>query len=205
MNRSQTSSPNDDLAFLRALAEAGRDVPLVCGPYFLVAGCVFALASFAAFGVSLSPAPPVAITGVWLGASVIYAILIARLNRRAAMVAGATATINQAVSTVWMGLGWGIAAMFAGSAILAWRFDNALVWAAFPSTMLAVYAAGWAATAFIARKRWLKLVTVGAFFASILTALTTGSRWTFLVYGILLLLLLAVPGGILVRQQARSA
>jgi hypothetical protein len=205
MNRSPTDSPTDDIAFLRALAEAGRDVPLVCGPYFLMAGCVFSLASFAAFGVTLSAAPPAAITGIWLGAGVIYAILASHLNRRTVTVAGATATINQAISTIWMGLGWGIAAMFAGSAILAWRFDNALIWAAFPSTMLAVYASGWAASAFIARKRWLKLVTVGAFCASILTAMTTGSRWTFLVYGLLLLLLLALPGGILVRRQARNA
>jgi hypothetical protein len=71
--------------------------------------------------------------------------------------------------------------------------------------MLAVYAAGWAATAFIARKGWLKLVTAGAFCASILTACTMGSRWSFLIYGILLLALLALPGGILVRQQARNA
>jgi hypothetical protein len=132
MDRSPATSPKDDLAFLRTLAEAGRDVPLVCGPYFLVAGCVFALASFAAFGLTLRPAPPVALTGIWLAAGVIYAILVSRLNRRAAVVAGTTATINHAISTVWMGLGWGIAAMFAGSMILAWRFDNALVWAAFP-------------------------------------------------------------------------
>jgi DNA-binding HxlR family transcriptional regulator len=59
--------------------------------------------------------------------------------------------------------------------------------------MLAVYAAGWAATAFIARKGWLKLVTAGAFCASILTACTMGSRWSFLIYGILLLALLALP------------
>jgi len=205
MDRSLHALEKDDIAFLRALAEAGRDVPLVCGAYFLAAGCVFGLASFLAWAVSLYPVSPTAITGIWLGAGLIYALLVSLLNRRAEVVAGATATINQAVATVWMGLSWGIAAMFASSAILAWRFGSSLIWAAFPSTMLAVYAAGWAATAFISRKHWLKVVTVGAFCGSILTALTTGGSYTFLLYSMLLLLLLAVPGGVLVRQQAQRA
>lgn len=203
----QKTSPSDDLAFLRALAEAGRDVPLTCGPYFLAAGLVFGAASFVAWGISQAPThfAATAIQLVWMIAGLSYVPIVWVLNRRADVVAGSTATINRAVSTIWTGLSWGIATMFVCSMILCWRYDSPMIWAAFPSTMLALYGAGWGATAFISRQGWLKLVTAGSFLAAIAVAAATGSSYTFLIYGVLLVVLIAIPGWVLIQRRTQTA
>lgn len=198
------TSPHDDLAFLRALAEAGRNTPLTCGPYFLASGLVFSTTSFLTWGLSLSGTPLAqrAILWTWITATIVWMPILWWLQRRAPNVAGATATVNHAIATVWTGLGQAMGVLFLCCLILTWRFETPLLWTVLPSIIFAIYGAGWTATSLISRQRWMRPIAIGSLAAALLLAILSGGRETFLVYGCLLIALLALPGWWMVRRGA---
>ncbi|MBB2203876.1 hypothetical protein [Gluconacetobacter takamatsuzukensis] len=201
------TSLHDDLTFLRALAEAGRDAPLTSGPYFLSAGLLFGLASFAAWPVATGRTglPPQAQLWVWLAAMVVYLPVVWFLNRAQPGRPGSVALVNRAVGMMWSGLGTGIGVMFLAGIILAWRCGTPIVWAMFPSLILAIYGAGWSATAVISGQAWLRVVAAGAFAGALAVAAAIDSAAILLLYGLLILLLVALPGWVLLRREGRAA
>lgn len=199
-------SLHDDLTFMRAMAEAGRNAPLTSGPYFLSAGLLFGLTSFVAWGVATGRTglPPQAQVWVWLAAMVVYLPMIWFLNRAQPGRPGGVVMVNRAIGMMWSGLGTGIGIMFLAGMILAWRCGTPVVWAMFPSLILAVYGAGWSATAFIAGQSWLRVVAAGAFAGALAVAAIIDSSAILLVYGLLILLLVAAPGWVLLRREGRA-
>lgn len=75
----------------------------------------------------------------------------------------------------------------------------------FPSLILAVYGAGWSATAVIAGQSWLRGVAAGAFAGALAVAAMIDSPVLLLLYGLLILLLVALPGWVLLRREGRAA
>ncbi|MBB2163893.1 hypothetical protein HLH26_04960 [Gluconacetobacter sp. 1b LMG 1731] len=201
------TSLHDDLTFMRALAEAGRNAPLTSGPYFLTAGLVFGLASFVAWAVATGHTllPPQAQVWVWLAAMVVYLPVIWFLNRAQLGRPGSVVMVNRAIGMMWSGLGSGIGIMFLAGMVLAWRCGTPVVWAMFPSLILAVYGAGWSATAVIAGQSWLRGVAAGAFAGALAVAAMIDSPVLLLLYGLLILLLVALPGWVLLRREGRAA
>ncbi|GAN67746.1 hypothetical protein [Acetobacter orleanensis] len=195
----------DDLAFLRTLAEAGRHPQLTCGPYFLAAGLVYAVASFLTWGLSLvgTPLATRAILWTWIASTIAWGPILWWLSRCETHIAGATATINHAISTVWTGMGQAMGVLFLCCAILTWRLETPVPWTVLPSIILAVYGAGWTATGLISRQGWMRLMAIGSLAAAILLAFVSGRPETFFVYGGVLVLLLVVPGWWMVRKGAR--
>ncbi|MFM7707279.1 MAG: hypothetical protein ACKO9D_04540, partial [Gammaproteobacteria bacterium] len=113
--------PAEDLAFLRDLAESGRDAPFGGGDYLIAGGGWFALASLVVwagaqglFGLSLPSAHL-----VWLIAAVGSAGSLVYLIRRDRGLP--QTTTNRALGAVWSALGWGIFAFWLGSFVLAER------------------------------------------------------------------------------------
>ncbi|GBQ29201.1 hypothetical protein ACLRDC_09925 [Gluconacetobacter sacchari] len=201
------TSLRDDLAFMRALAEAGRSAPLTSGPYFLGAGLLFGLASVVAWAVATGRAglPPQAQVWVWLAAMVVYLPVIWVLNRAQPGRPGSVVMVNRAIGMMWSGLGTGVGIMFLAGLILAWRCGTPIVWVMFPSLVLALYGAGWSATAVISGQSWLRLVAAGAFAGALAVAATIDSSAVLLLYGLLILLLVALPGWVLLRREGRAA
>ncbi|GAA4500764.1 hypothetical protein [Gluconacetobacter tumulicola] len=204
--RTETSL-HDDLTFLRGLAEAGRNAPLTSGPYFLSAGLLFGLTSFAAWAIATGRTvlPPQAQVWVWLAAMVAYLPVIWFLNRALPGRPGSVVMVNRAIGMMWSGLGTGIGVMFVAGMILAWRCGTPIVWVMFPSLVLALYGAGWSATAFISGQAWLRAVAAGAFAGALAVAAAIDSPAIFLLYGLLILLLVALPGWVLLRREGRAA
>lgn len=204
--RTETSL-QDDLTFLRGLAEAGRNAPLTSGPYFLSAGLLFGLTSFVAWAVATGRTvlPPQAQVWVWLAAMVVYLPVIWFLNRAQPGRPGSVVLVNRAVGMMWSGLGTGIGVMFVAGMILAWRCGTPIVWVMFPSLVLALYGAGWSATAFISGQAWLRGVAAGAFAGALVVAAAIDSPAIFLLYGLLILLLVALPGWVLLRREGPAA
>ena len=122
-NRTSVPSvqPAEDLAFLRDLAEAGRDAPFAGGDYLVAGGGWFALASLVVwfgsqglFGLSLPSAHL-----VWLFAAVGFAGSLVYLVRRDRGLP--ETTTNRALGAVWSAIGWGIFAFWLGSFVLTQR------------------------------------------------------------------------------------
>lgn len=203
-------SVQEDIAYVRALAEQGRAGPLLGGSIMVAAGGVFSAASLAewAMAVGLAPAPPGWLEGIWFVAlgvdAVATAALILRLRAsKAARAAGPR--INKAFGAIWNGVGLAIGACVFSFLLAQQALHDAAVFAGFPALVLSLYGAGWTASAVLSQRRWMWGVGLGSFAAALLTGLLTGQTSLLLAFAACLLLLIAAPGAVLMRQARAQA
>ncbi|CEF41534.1 hypothetical protein predicted by Glimmer/Critica [Acetobacter senegalensis] len=198
----QTHILQQDISFLRALAEAGQRTPFTFGPFLLAGGLVFGVASVIAWAASrhLLGLEPDAIIWIYGIAMCVHGVCVFILARKANLT-GASSFTNQAMARVWQSIGWCILTVFLAALLIMWRCQTTLVWALFPSLILGLYGTGWLVAALISGQKWLQFVAGSSFVGALLSALFINSPYLFLLYGSLLVLLLAVPGGVLMRKQ----
>jgi hypothetical protein len=200
----QNQSLRDDIAFIRTMAEAGRDRPMIGGSILLLAGCIFGIASLAVWYVS-------AVLGLaagWVPSAVMFpafalympglVLLLRRLPKSASSMQAAT-------GVAWSGAGWAIFVIFLALAIASYRLDQPAVTFVFPAILLALYGAAWIVAAILLRQRWLRAVGAGSFVMALACAWVVGTHLTWLVFGLSLLALLAAPGFVLMRQSRKAA
>lgn len=200
------SDPSGDLAFLRGLAEAGRDAPFGGGDYLIAGGGWFALASLVVwlgsqglFGLSL----PVAHLA-WLIGAAGFAVHITLLVRRDRGIP--ETTLNRALGAVWSAIGWGIFAFWLGAFVLAQRNGAESVgpvMSTIPLHVLSAYGVAWSAYRLISRRVWAGWVAAASFVAVPVMAAVQGSGHEFLVYALVLLATAVIPGFRL-RAAARA-
>lgn len=193
------TTPQDDLSFLRSLAEAGRDAPLQAGPYLVAGGSWFAGASLLlglqALGVLALPAT--ATWWVWLVAMVGFSATLFLLIRRDSQ--HVANTTNAAIGAAWSAAGWGIFAFFVAVYIVAARTDSYAVLNTVAPAVLVLYGVCWKLSAEITRQRWMNGVTALTFVALLLVSASIGSRWTWIAYAAALMLSGVLPGLYLMR------
>lgn len=198
----QNQSLRDDLAFLRSMAEAGRDRPMAGGAILVASGAIFGAASLAVWaGVAIFALPPRAYSVIWLTSAVLFGVTLTILLRRMPKVGeGGQATAGMA----WSYLGWSIFVMGASVSVAGWRLGIPNLMLVFPCVLMALYGAGWLIAAFISRQGWLRLVGYASFVASVVNAWFVDGPTVWLVYGLSLLGLLALPGLVMMRQHRRA-
>jgi len=199
----QNQTLRDDIAFLRGLAEAGREQPMAGGSILLATGLIFGAASLLVWvGATMLAMKPAAYGLIWVGAlAVDVAVLAILLRRVPRAVAGGPATAGMA----WSYLGWSIFVMGASVSVAGWRLGIPNLMLVFPSVLMALYGAGWLIAAFVTRQGWLKAVGYGSFAMSLVNAWFADGPAIWLVYGASLLLLLALPGLLVMRQGRKAA
>ncbi len=190
----------DDIAYLKGMAEAGRDGDGVGGSVILMAaGGLFGAASvvqWAALTGSFG-ATGVASNLAWLAAMLLFvAVLIAAKLRR-----GPASGSPQSAGLVWKGVGIGCFFIFAAIAAATWRTQTATLINFSPSIIFVLYGAAWMAAATISRKLWLHITAWGSFAASILTAWFINQPVDYLIYAAGLILLAFLPGLIFLRRS----
>ena len=193
----------DDIAFMRALAEEGRQAPMLGGGVLLAAGAIFGLASVLQWAAMtgllvLSPWAPVVI---WTSAGAVFGIAARAVIRRSQSKAGARASVNRATSAAWAAVGWTIFAIWLALMAMAYRTRNWAVMDVFPIVILALYGAAWAVAAAMTRKGWMRLTAMGCFVAGVAMGLLAGTPHMLLVYAACLVLFAVVPGFALMRQE----
>jgi hypothetical protein len=194
----------EDLAFMRALAQEGRRAPLLIGPGLVVAGLVFGMASVFCWAVE---SRVLALPYWWEGAiwpiAVVVFVPSVRWWRRSCSDAkpGASAVTNQAVLAVMQGLGYALLALMVASWALAWTVHSPVVFALFPSVVIAIYGAAWSVAARMSDVVWLKAVPPGCFLAAVALGFTTPYAWGYLVFAATLLAVTTLPGALLLRLE----
>jgi hypothetical protein len=194
----------EDLAFMRALAQEGRRAPLLIGRGLVVAGLVFGAASVFCWAVEVRL---LALPYWWLGA--IWPIAIAvfvpsvRWWRTACTDArpGASAVTNQAVLAVMQGLGFALLALLFASWALAWTLHTHVVFALFPSVVLAIYGAAWSVAARLSDVAWLRVVPPGCFLAAVALGFAAPYAWGYLAFAVALLAVTTLPGALLMKLE----
>ena len=194
-----THSPEENLAFLRQLATAGKDAPLMAGPYLIAGGGWYGAASLIQW-------PPIReLLGLdfgqavlaWLLAAVGFAIHLTVLIRRDRGKVENSA--NRTVNAAWTGVGYGIFAFWLGVAAMAYQRGDGFVMNTISLQVLSVYGIAWTIAAAATGHGWMK---ANAFFALLtvpVLGLFVGTGHEYLIYAIALVLTAVVPGVRLVR------
>lgn len=202
----ENSAVNDtapaDLAYLRKLAIAGRDAPLMAGPYLVAGGGWFGLASLTQWTPVrelLGLGAPQAVLA-WLFAFAGFAVTLFALLRRDR--GKAENHSNRAINSVWSGIGFAIFAFWLGVAIMAYQRGDAFLMNTISLQVLSLYAVGWVVAAAVTSQDWMRFNALMALITVPVLGLFVGSGHEYLVYAIALVLTAVVPGVRLMRAAA---
>jgi hypothetical protein len=194
----------DDIAFMRALAEEGRNGPLVGGPMLLASGLCFGSASLAVwlnqtFALVTSSWSFFAIWTISL-ALFLAVLFVARPNRRPS--AGA----SRAIGVAWSGGGLSIFFVGLSLVVMVVRGKDPYVANVFLPFILSIYGSAWFVAAVLSKTRWLSAVAAGSFLFALVTAwFASDGLIVFLIYGLGLYALVAAPGYVLMRKARPAA
>jgi hypothetical protein len=178
----KTPSPTADVAYLRELAEAGRQTPPDGGPYLVAGGGWFALASLAigAGEAGLIPASPslpvVAMLVAFAGFAVSLVLLLRRDRGKVQNDA------NRFVGAAWSAVGISIFFFWAAVAIVAARTGEGFIMNSISLMVLAAYGAAWRLTGEVFGKGLGNAVTALCFASMLVVAAAIGTTWMWLAY-----------------------
>jgi hypothetical protein len=190
----------DDIAFLKALAEEGRAAPVAGGSILVLAGTVFGIASLAHWTIATGRivvsawAYPI----LWTAALAIFMAGLAVLKGR--MRAGMKSTASRASGVAWSAAGWTIFVMAIAITLVAIRTHSAIATMLLPSLVLALYGLCWMVAAAVTRKRWITVTAVASYAAAVGLAWFADTPAVFLLYAGALVLLAVAPGLALMRH-----
>lgn len=199
----QTHSLRDDIAFMRALAEEGRQSPLLGGSVLAAAGLIFGTANGLGLLLQATHARPPAwmSAALPLGALALFMGALALIRRRIAGRPGAGSPANRATAAAWRGIGWAILVLVSGLLLAAWRLGDWRLVMCLPILVFALYGAGFHIAARMSRQAWLSLVSWASYGASLGgAALVDRPLAANALFTAGLFLLVALPGVALMRQ-----
>jgi hypothetical protein len=203
MTRDQIQTVHDDIAYMKALAEEGRQTPLLGGSILITAGLVFGLAALIHYGIEsrLILLPPVAYAFLWGAAMLIFIAVLTVQSRRFGRRPGSQSAANRAAGAGWMGVGLGIFVMSLAMGVIGWKTQTMVPSLIFPSLIFALYGSGWAVSATMSGQKWQWKLAIACWIAAPLIAFLTGSPLMWLAYAAGLFLFALLPGILLVRQE----
>jgi hypothetical protein len=197
-------SMRDDIAFMRNMAEEGRDGPVLGGSFLLATGLIYAAASAAQWLVIITRVPSLFwnswpwIWGVALATHIVVMTFISfRVRRRRG---GVMTRSNRVFSWTWNGVGMAIFACLASFFLEAKLGHSWGAFEAFPMVILALYGVGWTATAASSKERWAWAVAGLSFVFAIAAGPLARNVNLVLLFALALLLLLAAPGVLLIKR-----
>ena len=202
-----SDAKQDDLSFLRNLAEAGQDAPLTMGPYLIAGGGWFGLASLVIGLAQIGAIPSGANAVVWqsmLVAFVGFAVTLFLLIRRER--GRVQNTTNNTLGAAWSAVGWGIFLFAVAIFIVAAKTGEGYLLNSISLVVLTLYAMAWKLSAEVSRKPWMNGIVFLTVISLLIVAVSIGSMFSWLAYAAALILSAVLPGFYLVslaRKQQR--
>jgi len=193
----------DDIAFMRSLAEAGRGGPMKGGSILVAAGLIYAACAFTTWAAADSPlmTNPLFMPVLWFGGTGLFFVALAVLRRQL----GPKTDANQAAGLIWAGAGWAVFVIVLSLVVMAYRFNAGWILAAICPIVLATYGAAWSVAGILTKAGWMRAVGFGAFAMALVCGwYARDVAMLFLLYGISLLGLVALPGYLAMRQVQRA-
>ena len=194
-------SARDDLAFVRALVSEGGQAQSSLGEGLLAGGACYGVQCLAQWALLVSAwkAPDWLNLAVGVLPTVVFLSFLARLvwrDRKASRNGIGTRALNAAFG------GAGLAAMITAAIFgyLAVREQSITIWLFHPMMVCVVQGTVWYIAFAIRRRGWIGLVSAGWFATALLLALVIEHHSFVLVMGLALLLLMALPGRVLMRN-----
>ncbi len=201
-----THALNEDIAYMRDLAEAGASTPLLGGPILVLAGAIYGTATLLQWAVMQwgNPAGPLMI-GFWFAVHAVFVVSMAWPIRALKRRAGAESPTNRAAGMAWSATGWSIFVLMAAAAVVAWRTQSGIALALAPSIVTTVYGAAWLISWHMSRQRWLIAPALGSFASSLVLAFLITTPHIYLVMGVIIYLIALVPGLVMMKREPAGA
>jgi hypothetical protein len=199
------ASLRDDIAFLRDLArDDGSDLARE-GTNMIVVGLVFGAVTFIYwlfFAGYIAP-PTALVPWLWAAGVGIMILVTLLLNRGVPRASGAA---SRALGAALGGTGVSLLAPCLGLMLGGARLGNAhLVLWIFPVILFTLYGAAWGVAWVVKRRQWLFNVAVGCAATAFAEGALASSPHQWLVLAVGLLLLVALPGAVILRQSRTRA
>lgn len=198
----------DELAYVRALAEEGRNAPLVGGAIYAIWGGLIAIAALVQFAMQTGL---IALSGPvgwshWLAAFALGWGLSVLVARRAGGKPGALTVGNRTAAAAWRAVGLFITGFFLTLFLVHDRFTGAGLPAYFLFSLMfpvafGLYGVAFYASAAAARIDWLKGFAFAAWGFSFASLFLLTSPYQMLVAAAGSLISASVPGLILMRRE----
>lgn len=194
----------DDIAFLKTLAEEGRAPPTLGGSIMVAAGLVFGAASVAQWAmlIGLVKVSPWALPVLWLAAVALFMAILSALRWG---MGGTKTAGGRASGVAWAGVGWTIFTLSASIALVCWRANSGVPTLLFPSVVLSLYGLGWLVAAAVSKRRWILMVSIGSYVAAMVLAAVSITPAVMLYFAGALMLLAVAPGVALMRTAPKAA
>jgi hypothetical protein len=193
----------DNLAYVRDVAEAGRKAPYIGGIDLIVFGGLTAAAFAGHWAIGAQSAPMAFYPFLWMGYGALMGLAGGYTTKRAKRLPGAGAIGNRVDAVVWTGVTFAILAIVLGILGRAYlSSDPTLVnWtlpAAFSLYGVALFTTG--------RMADLKLLVAAAFLAFLsaaITALLVDHKDLYLIGSALVALMMVLPGLVMLAREPK--
>lgn len=206
MMTDKIEDPAADIAWMRKLAEEGRDAPLLNGPILVAAAVIFGAANLAQWAVQSGAlvVDPMVQLWVWLGAGAVFGLALYVLIQRASRKPGYGSHGNKAVGAAWSALGFGIFVTWLS--LMAMGFgsgDWTAMWA-MPSVVATAYGSAWIVSGAVSGRRWMTVIGLASYAGAVLFGALIGDSAIYLAFAVFMLATALVPGLVLMRQESAA-
>lgn len=192
----------EDLAFMRALADAPGAPTKVMGQAFFAAGLIYGFQTLvqwaAAIGLVSLPGP--IYLGFVIGCTVVFLIILSWLiwrNRHVSI----KSVIGRAYEAAFMAAGFINLTLVTIFTLFSIRQGSAAIWDYYTPMIFVFQGGAWTIAFRLSKRWWLGAVAVGWFGTAIALAATNTTPTYVLVASIAMFVLLAIPGWIMMRSE----
>jgi hypothetical protein len=198
-----TQTIQDDIAYMRALAQEGRHAPLLAGPVLVTAAVIFGAANLAQWALltNVIDASPWAPVWLWIGAGLVFGAALAVLVNRMKGKPGFNSSGNRAVGSAWSAVGYGIFATWMGFMAMGLKSGDWSVMMAMPTIVFVAYGSAWMIAGAMTCLRWMTVTGLLSYAGAVAVGWFVGDMAMYLVFTVVLFAVAFVPGLILMRQE----
>lgn len=202
-----TAGTAADIAFIRDLAEQGRNTAPLNGPFLIAASVIFGLANLGQWALTagLFEVSPWAPLWLWVGAGVVFGLSLFVLIRRHNTKPGANTLVNKSIGASWTAVGFGIFSLWLAFMGVGFKTgDWALMWA-MPSLVFSAYGSAWFVAGEMTGRRWMKGIALLSYGGAAALGLFVGDAAIYLMFTVLLVVVALIPGIVLTRQEPAAS
>lgn len=197
----------EDLAYARALAEEGRQAPLLGGRYLVFWGSLNAaafIAHWSALSGYLDALGEASFALVWGGYGVLAGIGMGVLGAQMKDKPGVSAIGVRAERAVWGGAQLALLAIVAGSISRLVLTNDTMAVNAILGAAFAIYAMAMFTVAALAQQSWMQRFAWLSGGVALALCLFANEPWAYLLAALASLIVLVWPGVILLRNEPRA-
>lgn len=195
-----TQSARDDLAYMRAIIEAGNSRTAMAGGEAFVAGGLIYGAQCLVQWLGATGAMELSKLG-WLvsgfGPSVVFLAWLSWFSWRTRGLVQPRA--QKAINAAFAAAGSANLVLVIVVGMLAARKESIEIWELYPCFVFAMQGAGWLIAFMLRKQLWLLAIALGWFAATLVLGWAIGTTTYILIAALSLLLLMALPGFVMMR------